>query len=122
MYGDTDSCVGDTNISTDKGLIKIEDIYDLFDNEIEYRRGKFIKRVEGIRALSYNTSTNTLEYKDVKYVMKHKVRKRMFKIKCNGSEIIVTNDHSIMVKRNDKVIDVKPSEIKKTDKIILSRV
>ena len=122
IYGDTDSVVGNTNISTDKGLMKIADIYDSFDNEIEYRREKFIKRVDGIGALSYNASTNTLEYKDVRYVMKHRVRKRMFKIKCNGSEIIVTGDHSIMVKRGDKVIDVKPSEVKKTDKIILSRV
>lgn len=119
IYGDTDSCVGNTLINTDKGDIKISDIYNLENSkEIEYKPGKFFKEVNGIKSLSVNKDLK-LEYKPIKYVMKHKVKKRLFKIKCNKNEVIITNDHSIMVKRDNKLIEVKPFEIKKTDKLIL---
>ena len=118
-YGDTDSCVENTLISTDKGDIKISDIYNSENSkEVEYKHGKFFKEVNGIKALSVNKDFK-LEYKPIKYVMKHKVKKRLFKIKCDGNEVVITNDHSIMVKRDDKLIEVKPFEIKKTDKLIL---
>jgi len=50
--------------------------------------------------------------------MKHKVKKRMFKIKCNGDEVTITEDHSMMVLRNNELIEVKPSEVKPQDKLI----
>ena len=50
--------------------------------------------------------------------MKHSVKKRMYKIKCNGKEVIITEDHSIMVNRNGKLISVKPKDILKTDMLI----
>lgn len=118
-YGDTDSCIESTLINTDKGNIKISDIYSSKNSkEIEYKPGKFFKEVNGIKALSVSKDFKP-EYKSVKYVMKHKVEKRLFKIKCNGREVVITNDHSIMVKRDGKLIEVKPFEIKKTDKLIL---
>lgn len=119
VYGDTDSCIESTLINTDKGDIQIGDIYDSTNTkEIEYKPGKFFKEVNGVKALSVNKDFE-LEYKPVKYVMKHKVKKRLFKIKCNGKEVVITNDHSIMVKRDGKLMEVKPFEIKKTDKLIL---
>ena len=51
--------------------------------------------------------------------MKHTVKKRMFKIKCDGKEVIMTEDHSIIVNRNGKNISVSPKDILKTDTLII---
>ena len=119
IYGDTDSAVSTSVLITDKGKTQIGDFYNsTYTKEIEYKPGKFFKEVNGIKSLSVNKDLK-LEYKPIKYVMKHMVKKRLFKIKCNGNEVVITNDHSIMVKRDDKLIEVKPFEIKKTDKLIL---
>ncbi len=119
IYGDTDSCVYDTEIQTDKGLMKIGDLYYNSDGkEIEYKPGKFIKELKNSKALSYNIENKQIELNSIIYVMKHKVKKRFYKIKCGNDEVIITGDHSVMVKRDEKVIEVKPSEIKKTDKLI----
>jgi len=50
--------------------------------------------------------------------MAHKVKKRMFKIKHKDSEVIVTEDHSVIIKRDNKFLDIKPKDILKGDKII----
>mgnify|MGYP000662678712 CR=1 FL=1 len=50
--------------------------------------------------------------------MKHKVKKRFFKIKVNDKFVIITEDHSIVVERNGELISVKPSEIKGGDAMI----
>lgn len=119
VYGDTDSVVSTSVLITDNGKTQIGDFYDSTNTkEVEYKPGKFFKEVTGIKALSVSKDLK-LEYKPVKYVMKHKVKKRLFKIKCNGKEVVITNDHSIMVKRDGKLMEVKPFEIKKTDKLIL---
>lgn len=119
IYGDTDSFFANTFIKTDKGSLHIFEIYDNAEGqEIEYKPGKFIKEVKNLNALSVNKEFKA-EYKPIKYVMKHKVNKRLFKIKCNGNEVIITNDHSVMVKRNNELIEAKPGEIQKGDKLIL---
>ena len=59
-----------------------------------------------------------LEYNNITYIMKHKVKKRMFKIKCNGDEVIITEDHSMMVLRNNELIEIKPNDVKSSDKLI----
>ena len=51
--------------------------------------------------------------------MKHKVKKKLYKIKVNGKEIICTEDHSVIIKRNGKFLDIKPKDIKVGDKIIV---
>lgn len=119
LYSDTDSTVASTVISTDKGPMTIEDLYNAGTEETEYRPGKFIRKVSGIKSLSYNTFAEQPEYKPVKYAMKHTVKKRMFKIKCNGKEVVITNDHSLMIKRGDDIIEVKPFEIQENDKLLV---
>ncbi len=118
-YGDTDSCVGETLINTIDGNIKIEDLYESLLGEIEIRgKNNFIKHVKtSIKATSVSKDQK-IEFKNIKYVMKHKVKKRMFKIKCNGDEVVITEDHSIIVLRNNIITEVKPNNLKKTDKII----
>ena len=122
IYSDTDS-VADTLVKTDQGSVHFSELYDSQNTkEIEYKPGKFFKEVKDLKALSVSKDLE-LEYKPIKYVMKHTVKKRLFKIKCNGKEVIITNDHSIMVKRDDELIEVKPFELTQlfnTDSLIIA--
>lgn len=117
IYSDTDSCVGSTLIRTSDGLIKIEDIFNNSNSKIELANNSEVKKVENLKAYSVSEDLN-LELNKIVYVMKHKVKKRMFKIKVNGKEVEITEDHSIMVLRNNKLISIKPKDILKTDKLI----
>ena len=118
IYSDTDSCVGDTLISTSLGKIKIEDLFERSGEIVKNENGSFVKRLdEKILAKSMNSDFE-IQDKKIIYVMKHKVNKRMFKISVNDKSVIITEDHSVMINRNDNLISVKPTEILKTDELI----
>lgn len=119
IYGDTDSVIGSTIIKVNGENTSIENYYnDLPENFIknDVIGHDYVKYGEG-ESLSVNQSLD-VESKPIKYCMKHKVKKRMFKIICDGDAVTVTEDHSVMVLRCGKLIDCKPTEIKKTDKIL----
>lgn len=119
IYGDTDSCVGSTLIRTSQGLLKIEDLYHILAGEIEIRgKNNFIKHINKNITTPSVSKDLKLENKTIKYIMKHKVKKRMFKIKHNNDEVIVTEDHSVMTLRENKLIAVSAKDLKKGDKII----
>jgi DNA polymerase elongation subunit (family B) len=121
IYIDTDSVVGDTMISLDDGRkIKIEDLY----NEGIQSMGSTLSGHDSVsinnKVLNWSEEKG-LYFAPVKRVIKHKVSKAKWKLKTKtGKEIIVTNDHSMIVFRNGKKIEVKPSEILKTDNILVS--
>lgn len=118
IYCDTDSVRGDTLISTEYGDIPIENIWEGSYTKTEYSNGKHIAETPPTRVLSYNKERKEIERKYIKYVMKHKVKKRMFKIIFNHIETIVTEDHSVIIDRDGDIIDIKPGDIKPTDKLI----
>lgn len=122
VYGDTDSCEGETLIKTSIGKKKISELYDETVGTVEYtRNGSEIKKpTSTISTLSVNDKFE-IQNKRIVYLMKHTVKKRMFKIKVKNKEVIVTEDHSIIVKRDGILCSVKPKEILKTD-IILCNV
>lgn len=72
-----------------------------------------------IEVLNY-TEEKGVHFVPIKYIMKHKVSKEQFKIKTkSGREIIVTGDHSCIVFKNGKQIEIKAKDINKdTDKIL----
>lgn len=117
--GDTDSVVGDTIINVNSKPITIADYYNsIVPNYIKCDdiNKNYIKRVDnGDVALAYD---NGIVQNKIKHVMKHTVKKRMYKIKCNGKEVIMTEDHSIIVNRNGKNISVSPKDILKGDRLI----
>lgn len=118
IYSDTDSCVGDTLISTSLGKIKIEDLFERSGEIVKNENGSFVKRLdEKILAKSMNSDFE-IQDKKIIYVMKHKVNKRMFKISVNNKSVIITEDHSLVVKRENKLVSVKAQELKNTDEII----
>ena len=118
IYADTDSCQSDSIIDTDNGRLPIEDWYN--KNINNGSAGETIKGHESVltddKILNYNKE---LYYAPVKRIIRHKVSKAKWKLKTkSGKEIIVTNDHSMIVFREGIQIEVKPSEILKTDKIL----
>ena len=119
IYSDTDSCAGDTLISTSLGKIKIEDLFEKSGEIVKNENGSFVKRLdEKILAKSMNSNFE-IQDKKIIYVMKHKVNKRMFKISTDNRSVIITEDHSVMINRNNNLISVKPTEILKSDELIL---
>lgn len=119
-YGDTDSVVGDSIIVTNLGEIKIEDLWDMSDEKEQYGDGKkYIGILPGLKALSYSIKHDRAEKKKINYIMKHKVRKKIYRIKHGNKYVDITEDHSIMIRRNNEIISVKPCDISKTDKIIV---
>jgi len=120
LAGDTDSCEGSTIIKTENGDIKIEDLYKQINGKLiidDKLNNNFIKECNNKKAYGVNDEKEIV-LEDINYIMKHKVKKRMYKIKVKNKEVIVTADHSIIVLRNEKLIGVKPGEIQKTDKVL----
>lgn len=119
VYIDTDSTVGSTNINCEDTCRTIEELYNHCE---QYgSAGETLSGHESvncpIKVLNYNG--NDLYYANVKRVIRHKVSKKKWRIMTNsGKSVTVTNDHSMIVYRNDKQIVCKPEEMKKTDKLL----
>lgn len=114
IASDTDSVVGDSVVRINGKDVTIADFYDSIPEENLIRNDKenenYVKRVEGVLSPSLNEQFDVQE-KSVSYVMKHKVKKRMFRIKAGGKEVVVTEDHSVMVRDGDVLKAVKPKDI-----------
>lgn len=121
IYGDTDSSSSDTLIRTDKGIYTIEELYN--KNIISGSAGNTLKGHESVnckeKVLNWDENRKIF-YTPVKRIIRHKVTKPKWKLKTkSGKEIIVTNDHSMIVFRDGKKLEIKPSQILKTDKILV---
>ena len=118
IYQDTDSVDYSTLIYVNGEKIKIGDYYNSVQTEpFVTASGVEIKRTINDVSFGSYDGLNVIEDK-IQYVMKHKVKKRMFTIKCDGDSVKVTEDHSIMVLRGDVLISVKVSEVIHGDKIV----
>lgn len=122
IYGDTDSASKDTNIRVENFPqgITIEELYN--KNIQNGSAGNTLKGHESVncvdKVLNWSKEKE-LYYAPVKRIIRHKVSKAKWKLKTkSGKEIIVTNDHSMIVFREGIKMEVKPSEIIKTDKIL----
>jgi DNA polymerase elongation subunit (family B) len=120
IYGDTDSVDKNSVIKTEDGDYTIEELYKL--NEKNGSAGITLNGHESVKTkqkvLNWSKEKG-LYYAPIKRIIKHKVKKAKWKLKTkSGKEILVTNDHSMIVFREDKKMKVKPSEILKTDKIL----
>lgn len=123
IYTDTDSVAGDTIITVNGKSMTIADYYDSKSDFIKNDKfnENYVKKCSGDHTLTVNPETKLLEQKNISYVMKHKVKKRMYKIRVSGKEIICTEDHSLIVERDGKIIDIKPKDVNKNDKFLYLR-
>ena len=124
VYGDTDSCGPDTVLNLQMNNIDsnitIEDYYNIVSGDYckyDEKNQQFVKLVtSNDKILTVND--NQLVYTPIKYVMKHRVKKHMYKLKIHNESITITEDHSLMVERDGKLVKVKPGELQKTDHIL----
>lgn len=121
-YGDTDSCAKDTIIKIENnGIIESLTIEDLYNRYINNDAGVTMMGHESVscdcKILNWD---NKLYFGTPKRIIRHKVTKPKWRLKTkDGKEIFVTNDHSMIVFRDGKKIEVKPKDILKTDKILI---
>lgn len=118
IYGDTDSAVSSTILRINSEDITIGELFDSIDiDPIITSSGAEVKRVAGKHSLTYTLSRG-VHYQPVDYVMRHKVKKRMYRITSGDKSVEITCDHSLKVMRDNELIDVKPSDLQKGDKIV----
>lgn len=118
VYGDTDSVAGNTLIHTESGEKTIEQLFNenMCNDKFKTHNGHELVTTSD-KVLNWNGDLN---YTPVNYIMRHKVTKPKWRLKTkSGQEVIVTNDHSMIVFRNGEKLEVKPYEIKPTDKILV---
>jgi len=114
IYGD--SVAGNTVIHTSNGDIKIE---DLFTNTSYKDKGKEYCNVSNIKSLTFNEERKSNEYRDIKYVVRHAVDKKMFRVWSSDTTFVdVTEDHSLMIFSDNKLVEAKPTSLQDAKLII----
>jgi DNA polymerase elongation subunit (family B) len=123
VYRDTDSCRGDSLVYVNDKQIPISELYDMFSDftySDEFNRS-YVKPVTDVITKSFNTETQRIEDKKINYVMKHRVKKEMFEIITeSGLSVIVTEDHSVIIKRNGRYMSVCPKNIDMEKDIVIN--
>lgn len=107
IYGDTDSVAEDT-------IVVINGISDTIKNHFEQ------SSIDGVyhnsKDKEFKTLSNAISITQerIDALYRHKTSKRRFKITLtNGKNVIVTEDHSVMIKRDNGLIEVTPMQINK---------
>lgn len=122
VYSDTDSTSFDTILKTSNGECTIENLFNesLKENGIEDITNNGHEIVKCNDDVLNWTKEKGLNFVHIKWIMRHKVSKPMFKITTkSGKTITVTEDHSCIVFRNGEQIAIKAKDInKETDKIL----
>lgn len=122
VYGDTDSFIGDTIIETEFGRIKVEDLYRVYKspgNTFKTAFGHDLIRVVGLKVLSADLNTLVPDYAPVKHIIRHKTKKKKYRIVVEDKEIFMTEDEGMMVKRNGEFIRISPKEYQKNDLLLV---
>lgn len=124
VYSDTDSVVGDSNIIINDKEIKICDLWESKGKLINSNKEvKKISQNEVLLTPSVNMMTGKIEYKKIRHIIRHKVKKKLFKItlypeNSAPKEVIITEDHSIICKRDGVFLSIKITEIKENDRLL----
>lgn len=123
IYTDTDSVAGDSKIRSKKyGEISIEEWYRL--SESNGNAGSTLAGHESVKTSSddaiLNFHDDSLVHHEVRRIIRHKVSKERWKITTeSGKSVIVTGDHSVIVFRDDVQVEIKASQIKDGDVVLV---
>ena len=125
IYSDTDSVYADTaiKITDSSGNQRVITIEDFYNENLGKDAGMTLAGHESVstdsKILNWSEDKG-LYYGKIKRIIRHKVTKPKWKLKTkSGKEIIVTNDHSMIVFRDGQKLEIKPRDILKTDKILV---
>lgn len=115
VYGD--SITGDSAIRMEDGSCEtIENLFNAYcDTDSDDKiRVSCDKRVYGCSS-DFNPCTYP-----IKYIMRHKTNKTIWRVTSTQKTINVTEDHSIVIVRNNIMCNIKPNDIDiDTDKLII---
>lgn len=122
LVHNTDSCASDTVIRTNWGDLPIESLFHSgtqFWNETTEYGIKEYSTHSDMEVASYDTDSGEAYYDNINYIYRHKVSKERWQIEDeNGNTVIVTGDHSVMVERDEKLLEIKPRDMVETDVLI----
>lgn len=125
VAGDTDSCFSSSYIYLDNVLMQFDELFKLAKDEnngtvLKTQSGQEIIPIYNHQTLTYLDHDYKPVYRPIKYVMRHKIKKQLYKITTSsGKSTVVTSDHSIMIIRNRELMSIPTMDINmKTDKII----
>jgi DNA polymerase elongation subunit (family B) len=119
IYGDTDSVAYNSIIDTPLGKMTIEELF-LMGSSIHTDGNDVELNTCCLPILTFDLVEKIPLYHSARSVYRHKVSKSKWKIIAGGKEVEVTGDHSIMVMRNDQLVELKPSEIKLGDLVVIA--
>lgn len=113
-YGDSITRDRFVTIMNKNGIIEIKNIEELFEenkNKADFARGKEFINLEGCKALTLNSNTKKTEWMPIKQIIRHKAKKKIFRVNQKFGEAIVTEDHSIITENNGKLGETKPQDM-----------
>jgi DNA polymerase elongation subunit (family B) len=115
IYGD--SVTGDTVINTSLGNKTIEEMFNEGDYEVVNNKEYSINH--DLKVLSYDQERAEPYFGSISYVYRHEVSKQLYEVTdTNGNKVVVTEDHSVMVLHNGKLIEKKPQELTNEDTLV----
>ena len=118
IYGDTDSEIGSTKHITNYGELQISDIFEKCsdfwtDGDKEYAYDP------DLMVMTFDENIQEPYFGHTNYIYRHKVSKNLYEIEDEfGNTITVTEDHSVMVERDGKLVEITPVSIQDDDIII----
>lgn len=122
LVHNTDSCHGDTVIRSNWGELPIKSLYNcgsLFWEKPDLYGTKEYSYNSDLQVMSYNNELDEPYYDNINYIYRHKVSKEQWAIETeDGDEVIITGDHSIIVERDGKLMEITPRDMVKTDILI----
>lgn len=126
LYCDTDSVVGTSKLLYLDNNILIEDTIEniwegLNSVEInEYKESKESKDVLDLNILTPTVSNpnEEVQYKKIKKIIRHKITKKLYRVKTDNNEVIITEDHSLIVLRNNELVGITIKELKDGDRLL----
>jgi len=114
VYGD--SVAGSTLIDTPMGNVEIESLF----GKVDYVSGEREYSNCNIKALTYCTETHKTYYGNVKYVMRHKVTKQMYRVWVSAEQFVdVTEDHSLISCHEEDIIEVTAKQLASNESLHL---
>lgn len=124
VYGDTDSVVANTSITITNGKetkdIRVDDFFNLLNTGVIQKTQFGHEMIDGGQWRIKNLVGGKLTDSPIKRIIRHKVNKKIYRItSSDGKSVECTGDHSIIVMRDGKLIEAKPCDIKKTDKLVV---
>jgi hypothetical protein len=119
VYADTDSIAPESQIRTNRGTMRVEELFDLCRikwavEDKEYAVDERLTVVSG-------TENGADEvFRPIKYVYRHKTKKRRFRVTtAGGKSVVVTEDHSVMVRRGAELVETKPTALRHGDEVLV---